>query len=250
LQKLGKRLTLAVCLLILCLTASLGNATTYGPFYSVGTKDGVITTKWQTDCPTGTKTSTVVTTGTLGSVLVSYDAVAENYLRSILTLSYNTSTLSGVVVDSCLIRIYMTGSVGDDWALGLDVDVRSSCLSNPLVVTDSLCWGLSDTLFSNAQFSVGWNYLYFNPTLINTSGYTDFLIHAETSDQWKFVCSAGGFNYLTFRMTEYANTANDPTLIVYGHVVGGERKRTWGDIVTDNPDVWPLRKQLIYGDTK
>ena len=44
-----------------------------------------------------------------------------------------------------------------------------------------------------------------------------------------------------------ATAVNKPYLVVYTTEVGG-RKRTSGHVVTDRPDVWPLRKQLIYGD--
>lgn len=191
--------------------------------------------------------SAVATSGATASITVMYNTGASTYSRTILALSFDTSTLSGVVIDSVLARVYISNMISEDWALGIDLDVRSGCVSDPLVVTDSTCWASSDTLFSTGDLSIGWNYLHFRPTLVNTSGYTDLVMHAETSDQWDWVCEAGGINSLAFRMTEYAGQAYDPTLTVYGHTVAGEKRR-WPQVTADDPDVYPLRKQLIHGD--
>jgi len=246
----------AACLLTLCLTASLGSATST-TIYATDNRDGYL--ERADEAYVCDNFSDWVATYNTAAAYAGYRSfVSAVYLFDRAFFSFVLDTITEPV-DSARVFIYVPSLVstctGD---ANIGVYVGDCCIlggipscSGILAGTDSARCTILKRQWPVSQFTAAsWvSFKVTSDSITAGSGHTYDIRIATTSNEIPAVCGCTVSLQDRITFTTVNNATNKPYIVVYT-TTAGERKRTWGQIKADSPDVWPLRKQLIYGDVE
>ncbi len=141
---------------------------------------------------------------------VSYGA----YFWDRIFLSFDTSRLKGLVVDSAVVKLVVFDRQAKDWETNLLTDFTADCISSSLAVGDTSCYVLPDTVIPYTAVPLIGDTLVIvlRPTWVNCRGATEIVMTPEREAD---ACAASGNNVVKLRTTESRGTARGPRLYVW-----------------------------------
>jgi hypothetical protein len=186
-------------------------------------------------------------TATTCAVQVSHALMfdVDVYMISRLSVSFNTSILAGETITSARVVMVTDEKYAYTFGVTAQLDFTSGCVGTTLDCADSSCFVSADTSIAYASWPAGGDSLSIElrPTWVATSGVTELVFKVQQEPQICSLTKDVDSNRITWRMSEYSGTASDPRL--YVTTLDAGKKRTGPRTTTDNPDVWPLGRELV-----
>jgi len=202
---------LAVALLA---AASPCDAAMYA-FWGTGNKDGYVQRAATVNVYCPRHEDLAISTGIIGACQASFKPVSYGgHFWDRIFLSFDTSCLEGLVVDSAVVKLVVFRRQAANWETNLLTDFTADCISSPLAVRDTSCYVRPDTVIQySAVPGIGDTLsIALRPTWVNCRGATELVMKPDKEGD---VCGATGNNVVKLRMTESPGTALDPRLYVW-----------------------------------